>query len=59
MSIRAIDPICPQAILPMRVTLYPYETLCQWRIQGGAMGAIAPPFCPTDKVPPPPVHKMC
>ena len=26
---------------------------------GGAMGAMAPPFCLTDKVPPPPVHKRC
>ena len=28
MSIRAIDPVCPQVILPMRVTLFPSGTLC-------------------------------
>ena len=28
MSIGAIDLVCPQAILPMRVTLYPSGTLC-------------------------------
>ena len=27
MSIRAIDPVCPQAILPPRVTLFPSGTL--------------------------------
>ena len=28
MSIMAIDPVCPLAILPMRVTLFPYGMLC-------------------------------
>ena len=28
MSISAIDPVCPQAILPMRVTLFPFGVLC-------------------------------
>ena len=28
MSISAIDPVCPQAILAMSVTLFPSETLC-------------------------------
>ena len=28
MSIMAIDPVCPQAILPMRVTLFPSGMLC-------------------------------
>ena len=28
MSARAIDPVCPQAILPMRVTLFPSGMLC-------------------------------
>ena len=28
MSIVAIDPVCSQAILPMRVTLFPSVTLC-------------------------------
>ena len=28
MSIRAIDPVCPQAILPMLVTLFPSVMLC-------------------------------
>ena len=28
MSIMAIDPVCSQAILPMRVTLYPSGMLC-------------------------------
>ena len=32
MSIRAIDPVCPQAILPMRVTLFHSGTLCVTRI---------------------------
>ena len=27
MSIRAINPICPQVILPMRVTPFPYGML--------------------------------
>ena len=27
-SIRAIDPVCPQATLPMMVTRYPSGTLC-------------------------------
>ena len=27
-SISAIDPVCPQAILPMRVTLFPSGMLC-------------------------------
>ena len=28
MSIRAIDLVCPQAILPMKMTLFPSEMLC-------------------------------
>ena len=28
MSVRAIDLVCPQAILPMRVTLFPSGMLC-------------------------------
>ena len=28
MSIRAIDAVCPQAILPMKVTLFPSVMLC-------------------------------
>ena len=32
MSIRTIDPVCPQAILPMLVTLYPSGTLCATNI---------------------------
>ena len=28
MSIRAINPVCPQVILPMRVTLFPSGMLC-------------------------------
>ena len=27
-SVRAIDPVCPQAVLPMRVTLFPSGKLC-------------------------------
>ena len=32
MPIRAIDPVCPQAILPMGVTLVPSKTLCATKI---------------------------
>ena len=28
MPVRAIDPVCPQTILPMRVTLFPSGVLC-------------------------------
>ena len=28
MSIRVTDPVCPQVILPARVTLFPSATLC-------------------------------
>ena len=28
MSIMVIDPVCPQAILPMGVTLFPFGMLC-------------------------------
>ena len=28
MSINATDPVCSQAILPLRVTLFPSEMLC-------------------------------
>ena len=28
MSNSAIDPVCPQAVLPMRVTLFPSGMLC-------------------------------
>ena len=28
MSIRTIDPVCPQAILPIRLTLFPSGMLC-------------------------------
>ena len=45
MSIMAVDPVCPQAILPMRVTLFSSGTLCMgadtgW---GGGTGETRPP----------------
>ena len=32
MPIRVIDPVCPQAILPMVVTLFPSGTMCATNI---------------------------
>ena len=44
-SIVAIDPVCPQAILPLRSTLYPSGTLCAGLeiLRGGGPGGPDPP----------------
>ena len=40
MSIRAIDQVCPQAILPMSVTLFPFGMLCVTNISSISCNAL-------------------